>query len=308
MGRDISDITRSPEHFRALSREGLRFRVGPFVAHVRTPFTRLCHDFLDTYEGFPLAAKDEATTFYLQVRATSLLRRWLRPKLMADAGFAHTPFVPLPGDLGMLAMEMGLNWLAATASDRFLMFHSGLVARDGKAVLMPGASGIGKSTLTAGLSLSGWRFFTDEFGLLDPETLAFHPHPRPISLKNESIPVLAERVTPERLGRPLHETPKGTIRYLKPPRDALERMNETAPASLILYPNYNPSAKSQVIELPKHEAFAMVRGAAVNCDRLGETAFRALAALTDRCRSFRLIYRSLDQAIRMVSDLMEHAP
>jgi HprK-related kinase A len=293
---------------RQLAGPGIRFRVGPFTAHVRTSFKAVRRDFLQIYKGFPLAGAGDVTSLHLQVRATSLLRRWIRPKLMADTGFANTPFVPLPGDLGILAMEMGLNWLVATTSDRFLMFHAGMVAKGDKAILMPGASGMGKSTLTAGMSFSGWRFFTDEFGLFDPLQGLFYPHPRPISLKNESIPILAERVGESYLSRPLYNTPKGTIRYIRPPAEALARMTEPARPSLILYPTFNSEATGTVEELPPHEAFAMLRGAAINCDRLGETAFRALADLTSRTRSLRLEYRSLDQALAMVSDLMDIAP
>lgn len=293
---------------RQLAGPGIRFRVGPFTAHVRTSFKLVRQDFLQIYQGYPLASSGDAAALHLQVRATSLLRRWVRPKLMADAGFAHTPFVPLPADQGLLAMEMGLNWLVATTSDRFLMFHAGVVAQGDKAILMPGASGSGKSTLTAGMAFSGWRFFTDEFGLYDPELGQFFPHPRPISLKNESIPVLAQRVDGQYLSRPLLNTPKGTIRYIRPPADALARMAEPARPSLILYPAYSSSAAGKVEELPPHEAFAMLRGAAINCDRLGEIAFKALVDLTGRTRSLKLHYNSMEQALAMVRDLMELAP
>lgn len=262
-------------------------------------------DILSLYAGYPLASADDFVDYHLSVRPASPMRRWVRPSVVADAGMINTPFVPLPADIGILAHEMGLNWLVATTADSYLIFHAGIVERNGRAILMPGASGSGKSTLTAGLAFSGWRLFSDEFAVLHPESWQFYPYPRPVSLKNSSIPVIGERIPEDRFSRLYENTPKGTIRYLRPSDEALARDREPAQPFLILYPEYRPEAPPQAIELPKPEAFAMIRSAAVNCDRLGAVAFTALADLADQCRSFRLVYRSLDQGMAMVKDLAE---
>jgi len=60
-----------------------------------------------------------------------------------------------------------------------------------------------------------------------------------------------------------------------------------------------------VEEAPKIEAFALIRTASVNCDRVGQAAFEAIAALTRKCPVFRLTYKSLDQGMQMVEDLWE---
>ncbi|RMF08804.1 MAG: HprK-related kinase A, partial [Alphaproteobacteria bacterium] len=195
-----------------MERGSFRFRVGPFTARVESTLPILQKDIIRNYQGYPLVGPDSLIDFNIRVRATSPWRRWVRPKVIADTGFANTPFVPLPGDLSILAFEMGLNWLVGTSADQYLVFHSGLVARDDKAVIMPGESGRGKSTLTAGLSYNGWRMFSDEFALLRPETLELLPYPRPISLKNQSISVLGARVPEDHFSRVYENTPKGTIR------------------------------------------------------------------------------------------------
>lgn len=303
MTGDVVSPARARDIVRALRHGDFRFRVGPFTARVQTPIPILQQDILRIYEGYPLAGDDALVDFNLRVRPTSLWRRWVRPKVIADTGFANTPFVPLPGELAILAFEMGLNWMVGTSADQFLVFHSGLVARDNMAVIMPGESGRGKSTLTAGLAYSGWRMFSDEFALLRPETLELMPYPRPVSLKNQSIDVLSARVPEDRFSRVYANTPKGTIRYLRPPEESLAESHRPAEPLMILFPEYNPAAESRVEEAPKIEAFALIRTASVNCDRLGEAAFEATAALTERCPVFRITYKSLDQGIRMVEDL-----
>ncbi|MDA5193621.1 HprK-related kinase A [Govanella unica] len=285
--------------------EGLAFRVGPFSARVQCAVPAVARDILSLYTGYATVGADDFIDYHLKVRPVSPLRRWVRPSVMADAGMVNTPFVPLPADIGVLAHEMGLNWLIATTADDYLIFHAGIVEKNGRTILMPGASGSGKSTLTAGLAFSGWRLFSDEFAVLHPESFQFFPYPRPVSLKNSSIPVLGERIPDSQFSRIYEKTPKGTIRYLRPSAEALARDREPGRPFLILYPEYRPDAAPQAIELPKPEAFAMVRSASVNCDRLGALAFTTLADLADQCRAFRLVYRSLDQGMAMVNDLAE---
>ncbi|WP_282606861.1 HprK-related kinase A [Pelagibius sp. Alg239-R121] len=303
---------------RGLRRGTLKFKVGPFVARIGTTYPLLQQDFLDIYEGYPLAAPEDFVHFNLKVGPVSLLRRWFRPKVIADGGFVASPFVPLPGDLAILALEMGLNWQVGTKSDQFLIFHSGVVAKDfepsatgevrpSRAVLMAGQSGAGKSTLTAGLAYNGWRLFSDEFALMDTSDLQLYPYPRPISLKNQSIEVMVERLGEEVFSRPYLDTPKGTIRYLKAPGDSLRNGDRPARLDLVVFPEYSPGAPAQVAEFEGAEAFAMLRGASVNCDRLGQAAFDAISDLTGRCKFFHLQYDTLDMAMRMVEDLMEEA-
>lgn len=298
----VKDI---PDAARRLGSGGLVFRVGHYTLRVQTPFKTIQNDFLSVYGDYPAGSLDDFVDYHLKVEPTTWYRRWIRPNVTANAGMTNTPFVPLPLDIGILSLEMGLNWLLGTTAGRFVVFHSGVVERDGKVILMPGISGTGKSTLTAGLAFNGYRLFSDEFGIFDPENWRFYPYPRPISLKNRSIDVMAERLPESQFSRPFFNTPKGTIRYLRPTPEAIARMAEPATPHLVLFPEYRPQEEPQVVELRDAEAFIMIRGAAVNTDRLGIRAFNGAVDLTRKCRSFRLVYRSLDQGLRMVNDLME---
>jgi hypothetical protein len=70
--------------------------------------------------------------------------------------------------------------------------HAGAVALGGSAVLLPGPSHAGKSTLVAELVRRGCVYFSDEYALIDDLGLA-HPYPRALMLRNgqaQSRPVL----------------------------------------------------------------------------------------------------------------------
>jgi hypothetical protein len=70
--------------------------------------------------------------------------------------------------------------------------HAGTVTFDGRALLVPGVTHVGKSTLIAELLRRGATYFSDEYALIDAEGRV-HPYPRALLLRNgsgEQYPVL----------------------------------------------------------------------------------------------------------------------
>jgi hypothetical protein len=63
--------------------------------------------------------------------------------------------------------------------------HGGVVAHGGGAILLPGSTGAGKSTLVAELVRQGARYFSDEYALID-DAGRVHPYPRPLLLRDGS--------------------------------------------------------------------------------------------------------------------------
>ncbi len=60
-----------------------------------------------------------------------------------------------------------------------LFVHAGCVGHRGRAILLPGARNLGKSTLVAALVRAGASYYTDDYLPLDPDGLA-HPYPLPL--------------------------------------------------------------------------------------------------------------------------------
>ena len=70
--------------------------------------------------------------------------------------------------------------------------HAGTVLLAGRALLLPGSTHAGKSSLVAELLRRGATYFSDEYALIDSEGRV-HPYPRPLLLRNgspEQFPVL----------------------------------------------------------------------------------------------------------------------
>lgn len=72
--------------------------------------------------------------------------------------------------------------------------HAGAVEIGGRALLLPGGTHVGKSTLVAELLRRGAVYMSDEYALIDAQGHA-HPYPRPLLLRNggpEQVPLLPE--------------------------------------------------------------------------------------------------------------------
>ncbi len=290
---------------RRLSGEGVLLDIGPICTRVSIKFPSIRDDFLHIYKDYPFYQGPEITDHYLRVYGKNLYRRYLRPQVTVNS-LMNDNFVPLPESMGLLSVEMGLNWQVVFGCKTHILFHAGVVERDGIGVIIPAISGSGKSTLSAGLAYDGWRFFSDEFGMLDVGSGELYPYPRPISLKNESIAVMKEWVgEAAAFSREYIGTPKGTICYLRPPASSLRDMGKAVRPRVVIHPVFNPDAKPQINPLTTTMAFFRLVRSSANYGDIGEAAFHALARIAEECISCEITYSSLDEGVRLVNQFID---
>ncbi|HIE29506.1 TPA: hypothetical protein EYP66_19730 [Candidatus Poribacteria bacterium] len=72
-------------------------------------------------------------------------------------------------------------------SEDFSVFHAASIVKDGKAILLVGESGKGKTTLTVSLVKRGFRYLSDDLSAIHPVTLKVLPTPKAVHLKGESM-------------------------------------------------------------------------------------------------------------------------
>jgi len=80
----------------------------------------------------------------------------------------------------LLGVHMMIH--VAEHAPEYVFLHAGVVAWEDRALLLPGASHAGKSTLVAELVRAGATYYSDEFALLDSEG-SVHPFTRAIRLR-----------------------------------------------------------------------------------------------------------------------------
>ena len=83
--------------------------------------------------------------------------------------------------IGTVQRRIG-TFVAARATDR-VFIHSGVVADRGRAIMIPGHSMRGKTTLVTELLRLGAEFYSDEYAVLDEHGLA-HPYAEPLSVRD----------------------------------------------------------------------------------------------------------------------------
>lgn len=274
-------------------------RVGPVSLRVGSDWASPIAALRRLYAGYP--APDGPVDHTVRLQADRPWRRWVRPSVRVEGDEALPDAQPLALAHGLLAAEMGMNLQLALGHRRHLLLHASWVESDGSAVLMTGESGSGKSTLAALLAERGWRFGADEFALIDPATGLLAPFPRPISLKNEAVGAFP-RVDPGRWGPILRDTPKGTVRHLRPPSDALARMDEPARPVLILFPTFGePLAERPV---GRDETFVRLTQASTNYVALGRAGFDSLTRLVLDVPAIALDYPDGESGVAAVERLM----
>ena len=93
---------------------------------------------------------------------------------------AVAPAVDLDVALEMLELQIRAS-VAVHARDR-IFIHAGVVEHRGRAIVVPGASFSGKTTLVTELLRAGACYCSDEFAVLDDEGWV-HPYPKPLSIR-----------------------------------------------------------------------------------------------------------------------------
>ena len=106
--------------------------------------------------------------------------------------------------------EHEMQLALAQAARRKVFVHAGVVGWRGRAILIPGRTFTGKSTLVRELVRAGAVYYSDEYAVLD-EKGRVHPFARPLALRNDKL--VNEKLPFQALGGTIGEKaiPVGTI-------------------------------------------------------------------------------------------------
>lgn len=292
---------------RQLAGSGVWMRTGPFSLRVQSDIPDVAEGLTQLYGQFEVRSAHEAfADFHVSVKSTPGLRRWIRPQVGFDFDGVR-PFKPLPRDQAFPMLEWGLNWCVSTQAHHYLIIHAAVVEKHGRAAILPAPPGSGKSTLTAGLVLSGWRLLSDELTLIDRKTGRIQPLPRPVSLKNQSIDVIRRFDDAAFINRASHDTVKGTVAHMRPPRDSVLRQHESAQPAWVIFPKWEAGAATRLTPRSQAQTFMFLAQNAFNYSHLGADGFRVGTALIDQAACYDFRYSDLAEAVAAFDALAEPA-
>lgn len=167
-----------------------------------------------------------------------------------------------------------------------LWLHAGATALGGRAVLLPGPRGHGKSTLVAGLNARGWAYLSDDIVPLDLESGAIIPFPQ--------SPAIREY--------PGEQMPDEWLRLPSKVDVALAAVcREPVNASAVVFPAYRPGTAAELVHCPPATAAVELLQHCWNFSDHGEGAVRYLCGLVQRLPTFRLSFSDGGAAAEQVA-------
>jgi HprK-related kinase A len=297
----------SPLQVHALmAAHGLSVAIPPIVVRIRSPFPLFATQIQALYRDYALVGVADFAHVDIRMMPVRGWREWTRPQVQFVVD-GITPFDPFPADHALPMFEWGLNWVFSHRMHGYLLLHAAVVERGGHALVLPAWPGSGKSTLAASLACRGWRFLSDEFGIVTFSGAEVLPFPRPVALKNASIDVMRAFEPNGFIGPVFPKTRKGDVAHFRVPIEGVRRGSESTRVGAIVFPDFQSAEPVSVSPLEKATAFLKLAGNAFNYEVVGERGFRAVASIIRRCESYVLRYGDLAEAHAAIDEIMSKA-
>lgn len=200
---------------------------------------------------------------------------------------------------GVLRAVSEINNLAVASTPGLAVFHAGAVTANGRAVVLPGASNRGKSTLTTALVRAGFGYLTDEAAAIDAGVV--RAFPKSIALDPGSFGLFPE-LAPAAEG----ELAERIVRrewHLDPAR--FGSVGTDAEVAAIVCPHWRAGATTRLARVSGTEALHTLLGEAFDFRAGGGAVFAALADLANRVPVYRLGYGDLDEAVATIGRVLD---
>lgn len=165
--------------------DGYAIRIWDGISAEMSPPTRpwgpMAHEPLGLVEGFC----DETVRCAFDIHTSSLIVHHGG----RNAGYVWYPDIEeLPAWAQASPFRIALSWLAN--SHGLQIVHAAAVALDGRAALIAGAGGSGKSTTALACALAGMSYLGDDYCLVDPTSRRVHLLYRSAKLLRRSVAML----------------------------------------------------------------------------------------------------------------------
>jgi hypothetical protein len=194
-----------------------------------------------------------------------------------------------------------INKSVIRASQDRLLIHASAVAIGSTSLVFPAAMECGKTTLAAGLVRAGLKYITDEVTAINIGSGDIEPFARSLSVDPGSWGVLADlrpALAPE-IGRYV-----GNQWQVPPTSIRPDCVAGRTRAGFIVTPAYVDGARTELVPLSRADGVRILAEQSFNFVRHGEAGLRTLADVVRRSTCYRLVMGDLEQACRLILDLI----
>lgn len=199
-------------------------------------------------------------------------------------------------DAALVAMLSALTELGCRTRERLLVVHgAGLVASDGRCLLLAAPGGSGKSTLAMALEAEGFRLLSDDVVPIRSDGAALGLG-LPACVKRGSWPVLAG-LRPE-LEQGAEAVRFGQMVRFLPPKN--RPMTGAIKPGLLLFPQYRPDAAPDCALLPPEQALQRLVEAEAVIRDLTQEKLDAICCWISAMPAYAVHYPDLASGMSMV--------
>ncbi len=135
--------------------------------------------------GWQVAATPVVDHLHSVIMAGASTRRGVRRYNLLYSGSWRAVRTLEPDEL-LHRLARLLDFHVAVQTPERLFVHAGVVGWQGRAIVIPGRSLSGKTTLVKALVETGATYYSDEFAVLDGDGVV-HPHPRPLNIREGAV-------------------------------------------------------------------------------------------------------------------------
>jgi len=146
--------------------------------------------------GWVPRASSRVDCLYSIVVGDDVARRGVRRFHLLYADAARLARTNEMGEI-LESFEADVEWSVAAQAPKLIFVHAGVVGWQGRAILLPGRSGSGKTRLVEALVRAGATYYSDEYAILDARGRV-HPFARPLNRRTGEGGL--QRVAPAQLG------------------------------------------------------------------------------------------------------------
>ena len=198
-----------------------------------------------------------------------------------------------------------LQVLAVRSTPYVIDIHAAALAIGGRCLLLPGASGQGKSTLALALTTLGMELLSDEVAPIDSRSLGVWPIPLCASVKVGSDEALAPYFPElQKLARHTRWDDK-VVHLVVPPRpEGAARLDRPIKVGWIIFPDYAPGAAGALTPVSRATALQRLFTESSSLPgRLSSPRVEAMARWIGRLDCFDLRYGKLNQALGLIEEM-----
>jgi len=178
------------------------------------------------------------------------------------------------------AFESHVQLTVAEYAPRRVFVHAGVVGWNNRAIVIPGLSHSGKTTLVRQLIQAGAIYYSDEYAVLD-ERGRVHAYPRPLGVRTPGSPI-GRKVRAEEIGATVGEKP---LRV-----------------GLVVATNYNKGSRWRPREITRGKGVLELMANTVSARAQPQLA---LAVLPKALESARILKGTRGEASEIVESILE---